>query len=143
MFSKIAPVYDNEAIILFDDPSCVGNQALYMLITTKVDNFYRNMLCSFTNHGDQALQKLSTYCANITATDSSYYHNEFTTLCIADNESATHFLKTFVMARTKAEIAGNVDSDGTIVDYFLTSMEHASKTKNSCTRNIFHQARQK
>lgn len=58
MFSKTSPVYDNETIILFDDPLGICNQALYMLITTKVDNFYWNMLHSFTDHHDQALQKL-------------------------------------------------------------------------------------
>ncbi len=58
MFSKTAPVYDNETIILFDDPSCICNQALFMHITTKVNNFYCNMLHFFTDHRDQALKKL-------------------------------------------------------------------------------------
>jgi hypothetical protein len=45
MFSQTAPVLDVENnIIEFDDPNCVGNQALYMLLCSKVDNFYRALI---------------------------------------------------------------------------------------------------
>jgi hypothetical protein len=116
MFPATATVYDNNSIVPFSDPSSVGNQALFMLITARVDNFYHNMLHSLDGHGDKALQKLSSYCANITMIDKSYYHHEFTTLHLTENESATYFLKNFVIAKTKAEIAGNLYSDHDIVD---------------------------
>ena len=45
MFSHAAPVLDaDNEIIEFPDHTCIGNQALYMSISSKVDIFYRNLL---------------------------------------------------------------------------------------------------
>jgi hypothetical protein len=129
MFESTASVYSNNTIVPFSNPSCIGNQALYMLITAPVDNFYRHMLHSLDGFGDKALQKLSSYCANVAMIDKSYYHHQFTTLHLLDNESVTHFLKNFVITQTKAEIAGNTYSDADIVDLILATLNSTSKTK--------------
>mmetsp|Transcript_9605 Transcript_9605/g.13883 ORF Transcript_9605/g.13883 Transcript_9605/m.13883 type:complete len:148 (-) Transcript_9605:11-454(-) len=43
MFKQTANVFNNEIIIAFKDPSCVGNKALFILVNAKVDNYFRNL----------------------------------------------------------------------------------------------------
>jgi hypothetical protein len=108
MFSQTAPVLDaNNGIIEFTDPNCIGNQALYMLISSKIDNFYRNLIQRQQNRGDKALSLLKSYCASCTFVDKSHFHREFTNLRLQSNETATHFLKRFTIARTNAIIVDN------------------------------------
>ena len=44
MFPQTSPIYHDNTIIPFNEPSCIGNQALFLLISAKVDNFYRNLI---------------------------------------------------------------------------------------------------
>ena len=111
MFPQTSPVYSDNNIVPFTDPSCIGNQALFLLLSARVDNFYRNLIRPFDPHGDMALQKLLSYCANITTTDATHYDHLFTTLRLSDHETVTHFLKNFTIAKTRAEVAGNEYSD--------------------------------
>ena len=112
MFSQMAPVFDvDNEIQLFPEPDCVGNRALYML------------LCL----GDKALKLLKSYCASCTIVDKNHFHHEFTNLQIVNEESATHFLKRFTIARTKAIIANNEYTDDETVDLFLAAV---AQTKN-------------
>jgi len=128
MFSQTAPVLDAENnIIEYADSNCVGNQALYMLLCSKVDNFYRTLIQRQHNHGDKALSLLKSYCASCTIVDKNHFHREFTNLRIQNEETATHFLKRFTIARTKAVIADNKYSDDEVVDLFLAAF---TQTKN-------------
>jgi hypothetical protein len=54
-FPQTSPVYNDNNIVPFTDPSCIGNQALFLLLSAQVDNFYRNLICPFDPHGDMAL----------------------------------------------------------------------------------------
>jgi hypothetical protein len=129
MFPQTSPIYHDNTIIPFNEPSCIGNQALFLLISAKVDNFYRNLIRSFDPHGDLALQKLLSYCANITTTDKTHYDHLFTTLRLSEFETVTHFLKNFIIAKTRAEIAGNDYSDLQTVDLLLAAINSTEKTK--------------
>jgi hypothetical protein len=112
---------DND-IILFSDPTCIGNRALYMLLCSKVDNFYRNLIQREHNFGDKALRLLKSYCASCTIVDKNHFHREFTNLRLINDETATHFLKRFTHARTKTIIADNTYSDDETVDLFLAAL---------------------
>jgi len=128
MFSQTAPVLDvDDEIILFPDPMYIGNQALYMLLCSKVDNFYRNLIQREHNLGDKALKLLKSYCASCTIVDKNHFHREFSSLWLINDETATHFLKRFTIARTKAIIADNVYCDDETVDLFLAAL---AQTKN-------------
>jgi len=128
MFHQTASVLDaNNNIVEFPNPACIGNQALYLLICSKVDNFYRNLIRRQHNYGDKALILLKTYCANCTLVDKNPFHREFTNLQITQDESATHFLKCFTLGKSKAVIADNTYSDDETVDLFLAAM---NATKN-------------
>jgi hypothetical protein len=128
MFSQTAPVLDvDDEIILFPDPMYIGNQALYMLLCSKVDNFYRNLIQREHNLGDKGLKLLKSYCASCTIVDKNHFHREFSSLRLINDETATHFLKRFTIARTKAIIADNVYCDDETVDLFLAAL---AQTKN-------------
>jgi len=71
--------------------------------------------------GDKALQLLKSYCASCTIVDKNHFHRELTNLRIINDETATHFLKRFTIARTKAIIADNEYSDDETVDQFLAA----------------------
>jgi hypothetical protein len=144
LFPATATVYDNNGIIPFSEPSSVGNQAIrFSLITARVDNFYCNLLYSLDGYGDKAHQKLSSYCAIITMIDKSYYHHEFTTLHFNENESATYFLKTVVIAKTKAEIDGNIYSDHDVLDFLLAAINSTGKTKSFASVQLYLAKRDK
>lgn len=79
MFSQKAPALDAEnEVILFQALICIGNQALHMLLCSKVDNFYRNLIQREHSHGDKALQLLKSYCATCTIVDKNHFQREFT-----------------------------------------------------------------
>ncbi len=98
-----------------------------MLLCSKVDNFYRNINQREHNMGDKALKLLKSYYASCTIVDKNQFHHEFTNLQIVNEESATHFLKRFTIARTKAIIANNEYTDDETVDLFLAAV---AQTKN-------------
>ena len=96
MFAQTASVLDiDNDIILFSDPTCIGNRALYMLLCSKVDNFYRNLIQREHNCGDKALRLLKSYCASCTIVDKNHFHREFTNLRLINDETATHFFEAF------------------------------------------------
>jgi hypothetical protein len=130
MFSQTAPVLDaDNEIVLFHDSNCVGNRALYMLLCSKVDNFYRNLIQREQNMGDKALKLLKSYCASCTIVDKTHFHRELTNLRIITDETATHFLKRFTVARTKAIIADNEYSDDETVDLFLAAVAQSKNVQ--------------
>jgi hypothetical protein len=59
--------------------------------------------------------------------DKNHFHRELTNLRIINDETATHFLKRFTIAQTKAIIADNEYSDDKTVDLFLAAV---AQTKN-------------
>lgn len=107
MFSQTCKVFDEIDIKPFQDPEDVGNKALYLLISAKVDEYFQRAIKKFEGYGDKALAFIKTQCANINAEDTHHYHHIFTTMRIKDNESATNFFKRFTFAQTEAEAAGN------------------------------------
>jgi len=122
MFSHTAPVLNaDNAVIEFMDPNGIGNQALYLLLCSKVDNFYRNLIQRHQDRGDKALALLQSYCASCTIVDKNHFHREFTNLRLQNEETATHFLKRFTIACTKAIIADNIYSEEEVVDLFLAA----------------------
>jgi hypothetical protein len=92
-----------------------------LLLCSKVDNFYRNLIQRHQDRGDKALALLQSYCASCTIVDKNHFHREFTNLRLQNEETATHFLKRFAIARTKAIIADNIYSEEEVVDLFLAA----------------------
>jgi hypothetical protein len=130
MFSQTASVLDaDNEVVLFPDSNCVGNRSLYMLLCSKVDNFYRNLIQREQNRGDKALKLLKSYCASCTIVDKNHFHRELTNLRIIHEETATHFLKRFTIARTKAIIADNEYSDDETVDLFLAAVAQSKNVQ--------------
>jgi len=130
MFSQTASVLDaDNEVVLFPDSNCIGNRSLYMLLCSKVDNLYRNLIQRKQNRGDKALKLLKSYCASCTIVDKNHCHRELTNLRIIHEETATHFFKRFTIARTKAIIADNGYSDDETVDLFSAALAQSKKVQ--------------
>jgi len=130
MFPQTASVLDsNNNIVEFPTPDYIGNKALYLLISSKVDYFYRNLIQHHYNDGDKALVLLKNYCANCTLVDKYHFHRKFTNLRILQDENATHFLKHFIIGKMKAVIANNTYSDNETFDLFLAAMNGTKNVK--------------
>jgi len=107
MFPQTSKVFHNNEVIPFENPEDIGNKALYILISSKVDEYFQRAIKQFEGYGDKALSFIKIQCANINSEDTHHFHHPFTTLRIKDNESATNFFRRFTFARTEAEAAGN------------------------------------
>jgi len=122
-----------------------------LLLCSKVDNFYRNLIQRHQDRGDKALALLQSYCASCTIVDKNHFHHEFTNLRLQNEETATHFLKRFTIARTKAIIADNIYSEEEVVDLFLAAFtqttnmpymyitQHFMPMRQSGTAVAFHE----
>jgi len=119
MFPQTSKVLNSVNVIPFEDADCVGNKALYLLVSATVDEYFQRAIKQFEGYGDKALAFIKTQCADINPEDTHHYHHVFTTLRIKDNESATNFFKHFTFAQTEAEAAGNTYSENQLVSYAL------------------------
>jgi hypothetical protein len=128
MFPETCEVLQNDAIIPYLDPSCHGNQALFLLISAKVDAYFRALIRRHKGFGDRALELIKTQCANVTNVDKHHFHKAFTSLAILHEESATHFLQRFTIGRQQAEFANNIYSKAEIVDYCIAGLQGSTKT---------------
>ena len=122
MFKETQGVIVSESIIPYQDPKCVGNQAVFILVNSKVDNYFRQVLTQVPKLGDKALQLLQTLCANVTSNDPHHYHRLFTNMRKTTSESVTHFLYRFIIGRNQSELAGNTYQDTALVNYFLSAV---------------------
>jgi hypothetical protein len=107
MFPQTAVVFKDNEIIPFPNPNNIGNRALYLLICSKVDEYFQWSIKQFEGFGDKALASIKIQCTNISAEKMQHYHHMFTSLRIKDNESTTNFFRRFTYARTESEAAGN------------------------------------
>ena len=113
MFKETQGIIVVETIKSFKDPNCVGNQSVFILVNSRVDNYFRQVLTRVPKFGEKALQLLQTLCANVTSNDRHHYHHLFTNMKITTNESATHFLYRFIIGRNQSELVGNTYQDDT------------------------------
>mmetsp|Transcript_9596 Transcript_9596/g.13848 ORF Transcript_9596/g.13848 Transcript_9596/m.13848 type:complete len:133 (+) Transcript_9596:1379-1777(+) len=104
MFKQTSTVFNQEVIVIFKDPSCVGNRALFILVNAKVDNYFRN------------LRMLSS-------------------------ETATHFLRRFIIGRNQAELAGNSYDDIQLVDFLLSAMSSITNQAYMTNLSVFQMKR--
>jgi hypothetical protein len=117
MFPQTSMVFWNQTINFFQDPEDVGNKALYLLIASRVDEYFQCLIKSVEAYGDKALTLIFKQCAHIEASDKHHFHHLFTSLRIRDTETATNFFRRFMFAKTEAEAAHNVYTDAEAVDF--------------------------
>ena len=122
MFKETQGIIVSETIVPYQDPKCVGNQAVFILVNSKVDNYFKQVLTRVPKLGDKALQLLQTLCANVTSNDRHHYHHLFTNMRITTSESVTHFLYRFIIGRNQSELVGNTYQDTALVSYFLSAI---------------------
>ena len=54
MFSHTSSVIKEDEIIPFQNPNCIGNKALYLLIGSRVDGYFQRAIKQFKGKGDKA-----------------------------------------------------------------------------------------
>ncbi len=62
--------FDN---VPFEDPTCIGNRALYLLLSARTDTYFQHAIKQFEPFGDKALELLQDQCAHISREDKSYF----------------------------------------------------------------------
>ena len=67
MFPQTAVVFKDNEIIPFPNPNNIGNRALYLLIYSKVDEYFQWSIEQFEGFGDKALASIKIQCTNISA----------------------------------------------------------------------------
>jgi hypothetical protein len=108
--------------IHFQTPMEHQKKAFFRLLLTYVDEHYKTIIrrkdtCGF---GDKSFMALQTQCASLTSTEQNNTHKDFTGMRIASRESLSSYLHRFLMARDKAETAGNEYTNNSLVDLFLS-----------------------
>jgi len=93
MFSQTASVLPNDTVVPFSNPHATGNQALYLLISSRTDSYFQRSIKQFEPFGDKALTLLQEQCAHISQEDKSYFHERLVGLKIRENESASTILR--------------------------------------------------
>jgi hypothetical protein len=117
MFSQTSSVLPKDKVIPFEDPNSIGNRALYLLISSRMDSYFQHAIKEY---------------AHISGEDKSYFHKQLIRLKIRDNESTSNFIKRFTYAMTTAEAASNSYTDDQLVDFVLAGI-HSSKQDVYCT----------
>jgi hypothetical protein len=74
MFSQTANVLPRDKVVPFADPAAIGNRALYLLISFRVDSYFQRAIRHFEPFGNKALALLQDQCAHISREDKSYFH---------------------------------------------------------------------
>jgi hypothetical protein len=142
MFPQTSKLFQDNEIISYENPEDIGNKALYILISSKVDEYFQRAIKQFEGYGDKALSFIKIQCANINSEDTHHFHHLFTTLRIKDNESATNFFQRFTFAKTEAEAAGNSYTEQQLVSFALAGMNNTSDSKYDIALQLYHLERE-
>jgi hypothetical protein len=120
----------------FEDPNGAPNKALFRLLLTYVDTHYKMIIRrkETNGFGDKSVLALQAQCASLTLVEQNNTQHDFTGMRIAPRESLSSYLHRFLMARDKAETAGNEYTNNTLVDLFLSSLG----TDNTAYYSILH-----
>jgi hypothetical protein len=111
MFPQTNQILKDFDVTSYDHPEDIGNKALYLLISAKVDEYFQRAIKKFEGYGDKALSFIKNQSTDSSLEDTHQFHHLFSTLQIKDNESATNFFKRFTFAQMEAEVAGNTNSE--------------------------------
>ena len=109
------------------DPAAIGNRALYLLISSRVDSYFQHAIRQFEPFGDKALELLQDQCAHISREDKSYFHERLVGLRIREDETASSFIKRFTYAKATAEAASNTCTDNQLVDFALAGLRSSKQ----------------
>jgi hypothetical protein len=148
MSPQTSKLFQDNDIIPYENPEDIGNKALYILISSKVDEYFQRAIKHFEGYGDKALSFIKIQCANINSEDTHHFHHLFTTMRIKDNESATNFFRRcnfflhFTFARTEAEAAGNTYTEQQLVSFALAGMNNTSNLRYDIALQLYRLERE-
>jgi hypothetical protein len=135
-------LFQDNDIIPYENPEDIGNKALYILISSKVDEYFQRAIKQFEGYGDKALSFIKIQCADINSEDTHHFHHLFITMRIKDNESATNFFRHFTFTRTEAEAAGNTYTEQQWVSFALAGMNNISNPRYDIALQLYRLERE-
>ena len=107
------------------------NYALYILVNSYVQGYWKNVLSrsDVYGRGDKALSILYSMCMSLSTSQKNQYNNNFTSISMNQNETATSFLRRFTITKRLAEEAGFRYSESRLVDMCLAALSKSSTLK--------------
>jgi hypothetical protein len=60
MFPQTSKLFQDNEIIPYENPEDIGNKALYILISSKVDEYFQRAIKQFEGYGHKALSFINT-----------------------------------------------------------------------------------
>jgi hypothetical protein len=115
---------DDYEVHPFEDPNGAPNRALFRLLSTYIDTHFKTIIRrkETNGFGDKSVLALQAQCASLTSVEQNNTQRDFNGMRIAPRESLSCYLHRFLMARDKAETAGNEYTNDSLVDLFLSSL---------------------
>jgi len=143
MYKQTQGIIIGTKIILSDNPTSAGNQAVYHFVASKVDSYYRTKI-SQESHGlgAESLLLLQKFCAHVSPQDKIHFHQKFLELRILPNETATSFLRRFTIARNNAEKVDCIYSDSELIDAFLSALHPSTNHAYQLQTTLFKSKRE-
>ena len=103
-----------------------ATRALYGLLMSYCDTYYKSVVGRTPMRGDLALQTLCRLCASVSTSDKNFYNRLLLTVKLSPGENMTTFLKRFSHAKKSATDVGNKYSSVELIDIFLTAIEETN-----------------
>ena len=82
-------------------------KAIRNLLHAKIDVHSRRLIAEFPIYGIKCIEKLQSYCANMTFADKSRYYRTFQQVTHKGGESAINYIKRFQNADALSVSVGN------------------------------------
>ena len=115
------------------------NYALYILVNSYVQGYWKNVLSrsDVYGRGDKALSILYSMCMSLSTSQKNQYNNNFTSISMNQNETATSFLRRFTITKRLAEEAGFRYSESRLVDMCLAALSKSPTPKYALMAEIY------
>ena len=121
------------------------NYALYILINSFVQGYWKNVLAreDVYGQGDKALALLHGMCMTLSTSQKNQYNNNFTSISMHHNETATTFLRRFSISKRLAQEAGFRYSESHLFDMCLAALSKSTTPKYALMAEIYTNDREK
>ena len=129
--------YRETCEVLLDYPKIGGDdvtkdyakKAIINLLHTNIDVHIRRLIAEFPKYGIKCIEKLQSYCANMTFSDKSRYDSTFQKVTHKRGESTINYIKRFQNAHALSVSLGNIYSEDQLMHTFLDNFHQGGNTQ--------------
>ena len=121
--------------VLLDYPKIGGDdiiedcikKAIRKVLHSNIDVHIRRLISELPKYGIKCIEKLQSYCANMTFADKSRYESTFQQVTQKGGESETNYIKRFQNAHALSVLLGNNYSEDQLMHTFLDNFQQSGK----------------